>query len=354
MNIGTISYRVSSGLGILAHHFYEGGVVNRFLEIPHRGYSQTGTEHWYRPEDHYYARDSASTSKFLKNLDVLLILENAWGTWNIVQRAKDAGASIVIIPMYEWTLHPLPVEADLYICPSVLDLDYLKTLEPITTTPLVYLTIPSPYHYDIRWRLREKAEVFVHNAGHGGHRFRNGTSILLDSLPYVKSPIKLIIRGQAESAAINQLLKTHPNIHDHRLTIDYRTVFPQDRHTLYREGDVFIFPETYNGLSLPLQEAYSAGMLVMCGNRNPMNTWLPTEPMIPVSTHTTVHTIRDIPNVAVYDPKDIAATIDAWYGKDISSFSIKGREWRECNSWDNLRQTYLDLLALPKRIKSGR
>jgi hypothetical protein len=112
---------------------------------------------------------------------------------------------------------------------------------------------------------------------------------------------------------------------------------------MFSEGDVFVFPETFNGLSLPLQEAYASGMLVMASHRFPSNTWLPTDPLIPVS-----HYVKDQVAVpiekAVIDPKEIAHCIDTWYGRNIEEFSLKGKQWAEENSWEALKPQYVTAL----------
>ncbi len=118
------------------------------------------------------------------------------------------------------------------------------------------------------------------------------------------------------------------------------------RDELYSTGDVFIFPEKFNGLSLPLQEACAAGMLVMATDRFPMNTWLPNDPLIPIRGERIIQISGRLRafKEAMIDPKDIAATIDRWYGEDISSFSESGREWAMRNSWQVLGPKYKELL----------
>ncbi len=187
------------------------------------------------------------------------------------------------------------------------------------------IQIPIPKH--IKWKLRETAKVFVHNAGNGGLGGRNGTKELLEAMKWVKSPIKLIVRSQVKIEAYN----------DPR--IEYRIGTFDD---IWSEGDVFVFPEKFNGLSLPLQEAYASGMLVMCGDRFPMNTWLPKEPLIPVS-HYKKERIAVEFDSAVIDPQDIAKTIDEWYNKDITEYSLKGKEYNIKNSWKNLNKDYVSL-----------
>jgi glycosyltransferase involved in cell wall biosynthesis len=199
----------------------------------------------------------------------------------------------------------------------------------------------APIPVDVPWRQRTRAEVFVHNAGHGGLKGRNGTAELLEALPLVKSPVKLILRSQDRMPV---------QAHEGRVRMGNVEVFASsgtlEEKWLYDAGDVFLFPEKFNGLSLPLQEARAAGMLVMCGDRFPMSEWLPREPLIPVAGYRKnrigppYHEFSE----AVFDPKDIAATIDRWYGRDITEYSASGKAWAESMSWAKLRPRYLEVL----------
>ena len=185
---------------------------------------------------------------------------------------------------------------------------------------------------DIKWRLRQKAKVFIMNAGNGGLGGRNGTKELIEAMRYVKSPITLLIRSQ---------IPIKVPFDDERIKIEIGTI---SKERLWSEGDVFIFPEKFNGLSLPLQEAFVSGMLVMAGDRFPMNEWLPKEPLIPVS-HYTKERYAVTFDCAQYDPKVIASTIDAWYDTDIEKYSLLGKEFGEKNSWNNLKGIYETLLS---------
>ncbi len=124
-----------------------------------------------------------------------------------------------------------------------------------------------------------------------------------------------------------------------------RGIFPAD--TLWTEGDVFVFPEKFNGLSLPLQEARAAGMLVVSTDRFPINTWLPKEPLIQVSDTRMTRLGGHLTEFdeAIVDPRDIAAKIDEWYGRDISEYSEQGRMWAARNSWEILKPKYMEILA---------
>lgn len=309
--IGSVVLATDQGLGYLAKAFYDNGLVKKVLIHQHT--SRVNHHEWY-PDA------CKSEEELLDGLDVLLLFEEAWD-WKIIVRARKKGIKTILMPMYECTRHPLPYEPDIILCPSLLDMRYYDDKNS------VFLPVP----VNVPWKKRSKALVFVHNAGNGGLGMRNGTPELLEAMRYVKSPIKLIVRTQSCDFTCD----------DPRVEIR-KGNFPVE--TLWDEGDVFIFPEKFNGLSLPLQEAFASGMLVMAGDRFPMNTWLPTEPLIPVERYKKERIVREFES-AVYDPKIIAETIDNWYGKDISQFSLAGREWGKLNSWDNLLYEYISTIG---------
>lgn len=329
--VGTISYSVRSGLGILAREFIKNKVVDRILVIKHPR---------YEPQP-YYTKEAFHEDDFLEGLTTLLLFENAFKRWDLVKKAKDRGIKVVMMQMYEYTPFPLPVPADLFIATSDLDQDTYESLYPGCNQ--VRINVP----VDVPFSLRKKAEVFIHNAGHGGDGYRNGTPELLQAMTYVKSPIKLLIRAQPDAPQMKSLFARYPRIWkggslsgDKRIELILRNV-PDDE--LYSKGDVFIFPEKFNGLSLPLQEAYASGMGIMCTYRFPMTRWLPKDMMIPFS-QTKTRTIM-VPIVEeISSPQEIARTIDEWYGKDISALSFSGKTWAEKNSWSVLKPKYDEVL----------
>jgi len=173
-------------------------------------------------------------------------------------------------------------------------------------------------------RIRKRAEIYVHNAGNGGLGGRNGTKELLEALQYVKSPIKLILRSQVPLKVPND-----PRIDYRQGTFD----------NIWDEGDVFVFPEKFNGLSLPIQEAFASGMVVMSTDRYPFNTWLPKEPLIPVDNYKKEKIACEFDS-AVLSPIKIAETIDSFYGRDIVELSKRGVDWGVDNSWTKLKPIY--------------
>jgi hypothetical protein len=319
MKVGSIVLATEQGLGYLAKDFYDNGVVTDVIIINHT--TRKNHREWYPSTSVVLPPNSLKSywvSEFVKRMDVMLFFETPWD-WKLLQVCEDMGTPSIIMPMYE--CHPRAVvPPSLYLCPSVLDFDIFKAYGPA-----LQCTVPvNP----ASWKWRRKARVFVHNAGNGGLRGRNGTQQLIEAMPLIRVPIQIILRAQEGTWTINNADKT---------------VMGVPRETLYEEGDVFLFPDKFQGLSLPLQEARAAGMLVMSTDRYPANTWLPREPLIPVTGYQRASVSPSYMEFdeAIVSPKDIADTIEKWYNKDISDYSISGRRWAEENSWATHLNWYL-------------
>lgn len=307
--VGAIVLATDQGLGYLARDFFKHGLIHKVYI--HRHTSRVNHYEWY-PEE---AR-VGSIDELIDQCDTIFAVENFFD-WKAIPRAREKGKKTVIMPMYECTPHPLPYVPDLILAPSRLDADYY----PGSTTVTVPVAVPQ--------RERLVAQTFVHNAGNGGLGGRNGTLELLQAMKYVKSPIKLILRSQRPIKIPD----------DSR--IDYREGTFDD---IWSEGDVFIFPEKFNGLSLPLQEAFASGMLVMCGDRYPMNEWLPNDPLIPVDEYTKQRIAVEF-ECAEFSPVTIAEKIDSWFGQDILRLSNLGITWGQQNSWKKLKDQYATYLS---------
>jgi len=303
--VGSVVLATEQGLGYLAKDFFDNGIID-VVHVKHHS-SRTNHYEWYP--------DRVSEEELLK-CDTLLFFETPFN-WKLIPKARELGIKTVLMPMYECTNYPLPYVPDLILSPSKLDQIYY----PDSTLVTVPVTA--------KWKLRERAKVFVHNAGNGGLGGRNGTRELIEAMKHVKSDAKLIIRSQVPITSTMS-------------TIDIKVGTFDD---IWSEGDVFIFPEKFNGLSLPIQEAFASGMPVMCGDRFPMNDWLPKDTLIPIEKYKKERLAVEFCS-AVFNPLDIAKTIDRWYNQDITNLSLLGKKWGEQNSWKHLKETYKKLLSV--------
>jgi hypothetical protein len=337
LRVGSLVYATEQGLGVLAKSFFDAGVVTHPIIVRHGRHPNHDV--WYPPgtpqlrdlrRDVYPVVDAV-----MSQVDVMLFFETPFD-WSIIPRCRDRGVKTAIMPMFECMPAALPYQPDGIINPSLLDQQYYPRGE----------FIPVPVEYP--WRRRERALEFVHNAGHGGLRGRNGTAELVEAMRWVKSKARLTLRAQESSRqywAGGMLRDSRGVPTELPPGIDLKIgTFPYEE--MFATGDVFVFPEKFNGLSLPLQEARAAGMLVMCGDRFPMNTWLPREPLIPVAGYRKekIGPPYNQFDEAVFDPRAIAAKIDEWYGRDISAYSEAGQEWAVMHSWNALKLRYTKFL----------
>lgn len=304
---GTIALATEQGLGYLAKSFFDNGIID-LVQIHHHT-SRTNHPEWYG--------GGVSRETLLEKCDTLIFFETPFD-WKIIPKARGLGIKTILIPMYECTRFPFPYEPDEVWSPSALDHGFYGE----KSTRQIQIPV------DVKWKLRKKAKVFVHNAGNGGLGGRNGTKEVIEAFKWVKTGARLILRSQVPIKCDNPKIEVRIGQFD----------------DIWSEGDVFIFPEKFNGLSLPLQEAFASGMLIMAGDRFPMNEWLPKEPLIPVKGYHKERISVEF-NCAEYNPKTIAERIDFWYGKNIEEYSLKGKEWGEKNNWKNLKKYYTDLLA---------
>lgn len=329
--IGAVGYCTEQGLGYLLKSFYDAGVVNEVLLVHHSHHANHPD--WYPASTPLLpARqfDPKVVNRFLGKVDVVLFFETPFD-WSLLSRCKEQGVRTVGVPMYEWWPKNPPFLPDRIVAPSLLDRDIF----PGSTF------VPIPVE-GIKWGLRTSALRFLHNAGHVGHREHKGTRQLLEALKYVKSDLTLTVRAQ-EAKALESIVNDVNPPHE-KLTLVYGEL---PRSELFKDHDVYIAPEKFNGLSLPLQEARAAGLLVMTSDRYPHNTWLPRQPLIPVSSYQIACVSRNYLEFseAIITPEDIAATMDYWCGKDITFYSRDGLEWAQEHSWKSLKQRWLDALS---------
>jgi hypothetical protein len=332
MRVGSVVYATSQGLGHLAKDFYDNGIVTDVMVFRHPGGIAKSHMNWYPRGTHEWKErpfKGPILERWLSKLDVVLCFETPFD-WAFLDKARSMGVKTAIMPMYEWFLERPPHVFDLFINPSLLDQKYFPQ----------GIHIPVPVKQE--WKLRTTATKWLHNAGNIGCRGHKGTLELLKAMKYVESPIDLTVRCQ-NANGLRKLIRDAECISDSRIKYVAGEI-PYNQ--LYADHDVAIVPEKFNGLSLPLQEAFASGLMVMTTDRFPTNTWLPKEPLIPVSQTQEAQTMRGhLPfEECIVDPEDIAATIDVFHQQSIEKYSLLGRQYGIENSWDVLKPRYISAL----------
>lgn len=340
--VGSLVYCTDQGLGYLAKNLYDAGVLSDVLVV-HHGRREEHLD-WFpgagRLGDPHAPQTKARVREWLATLDAFLALETPF-VWETFDWCRDLGVTSFLMPMHECTPDPLPAQPDFFLCPSLIDWRCYPNRS-------FFLPVPVEDGVRARWRRRGPVHTFVHNAGHGGLKGRNGTGVVLEAWNYVRSPARLVVRSQdpLPGCVASRREVFCPGDGRDGQTKEY-VIGNTPREHLYDDGEAFLFPEGFNGLSLPLQEAYASGMVVMCGDRVPMNAWLPRGPLLPVAGYRRERVgpaYREYDR-AEFDPRAVAAHVDEWYGRDAGPYSDLGRQWAADNSWDVLRPRYLGVLS---------
>ena len=333
--VGSVVYCTEQGLGRLAKSFYDNGIFTEVYIKEH--HCRLNRFEWYPPGTPVvpsHSRDYSGVHRWVESLDTLLIFETPFD-WNLISTAHLHGVRVVFMPMYECTPEKIPVEPDLWICPSALDYDYFQK-----TNRAIYTPVP----VDVPYRRRTVCRHFVHNAGNGGLRGRNGSWEVWQALQLVKKPVEFTFRIQ-DSELAETLTKFSPPVPGH-ITFHYEVgTVPYEN--LWSTGDVFVFPEKFNGLSLPLQEAYASGMIVLATDRYPNNVYLPRQTLM---TPTEVLHGQRVGGSympfteSTVNAETIAKWIDDLYDMDLSDQSDRGFWYAQKNSWNELKPRYLEIL----------
>ena len=267
---------------------------------------------------------------FLSDIDIIFTCETFYD-WSIVKMARKRGVKTILYTMFEMSPEgSFPLMPDMLLCPSTLDYETFKGY----STRVEYLPVPIATDR-LHWNERKIAKTFIHSASHGGMNGRKGTQLFLDAIPLVKNKdVRFIIYSWYSNFKV-------PN--DPR--VELRVVNFKNYWQVWREGDVLVYPQDYNGICLPVIEAFSSGMGVVTTKIHPFDKYLPNELMFEPSGFYETRVSRGMIKVqaAIIPKESIANKIDEFAMKDISSFSKQGERYAKDNSWEALLPRYLSL-----------
>lgn len=326
MRLGMICRTDNSGLGTLSWEFARHLKPDKVLMI--KSPKNVGFPERYAEFDSREVQMQITELDYawlLRDIDVLLSIETFYD-WSLVAEAQKRGIKTALYTMFEMTPDILPMTPDLFICPSKLDYESFHE-------PKVFL--PPPVATDrLHWQERKVAKNFIHTASHGGMNWRKGTKLFLEAIHFVKNPdVRFTVHTW------QQLVCSDPRCEVKQ--VNYKNYWQ-----VWREGDVLVYPQDYNGICLPVVEAMSVGMGVISTNIFPFNEYLPKELLFePTEMYRTraAHGLREV-DAAKISAQDVARKIDEWALKDITEFSHYGKKWAEENSWEVLLPQYQEVL----------
>lgn len=269
---------------------------------------------------------------FLDGLDVAIVFETSYCR-EFYDMARAAGVATVCQLNYEW----------LDLNEGAPDIWQVPAKWHVEDIPGNVCLLPSPVDRErIPYRERKIANVFLHVAGHADMRYdRNGTQLLLDALPLVKSDIKLVIKSQTGGF---------------RLPADRRLFWTgadaPDSAAFFDEADIMIYPRLYGGQSLIINEAAAAGLPIITTDMKPQSEFIPAETLIWADGFSDI-TIKKTIERAHVTPFAVAATIDRLAGQDIVRFSQRSNEYADRISWKTLLPKYKAMIDRAINLQGG-
>jgi glycosyltransferase involved in cell wall biosynthesis len=330
MNIGMICRFDNSGLGTLSWEFARNLKPKKVLLVENQVH-QTFPERYkdFESQKVVIQMTPQQIDWFLDGVDMIMSFETFY-YWPLIKEARKRGVKTVLMPMYEMTPDTgFPLMPDLILCPSRLDYDVFMDY----STRVEFLRVPVATDR-LLWGERTMARTFVHSASHGGMSGRKGTQLFLDAIPLVKSKdIKFVIYTWQNIFRVN----------DPRVEI--RRVNFKNYWQLWREGDVLVYPQDYNGICLPIVEAMSSGMGVITTDLYPFNLYMPKEMLFKPEAMYMTRAASNLmeTKAAKITPQAIADKINQFANKKIAHLSDYGKMWAKKNSWDALLPEYMKL-----------
>lgn len=321
MKLGLIVRSEDRGLGSLSRDFYEHLDPDRVLVVIPTGVPRHGLiSHleWY-PDATVVRYDGHlpehTCRAWLEGLDAVWSAETFYD-WRFCRWARDAHVATVCHLMPEWWRPQWAVEPTAWWAPTSWRLEHL---------PEGTRHVPIPIAIRAPRRRRRKPGPFrwLHVAGAQTEADRNGTGALLEAAQHLTDPQEIIIRSQSPGITSTS----------DRVTVITETV--ADRWQLYDEADALVMPRRYAGLSLPVLEAFAAGLPALMTDMSPQNVdWpvqiVPTAPSVPVRLFG--HTIE----TTDADPVALAAIMDQWASDpaEVQRWSARVRHYATANSWE--------------------
>ncbi len=324
IRIGMICRYDNSGLGTLSWEFARHLKPHKIALVQnhvHKTFPERFADFDTRKVERF---DVDTLSWLFDDIDIFFTIETFYD-WSIIKYARKKGVKTVLYTMFEMAPQTIPLHPDLYLCPSKLDYDVMPD-------PKKYLPVPLATD-KLVWRERKVAKTFIHSASHGGLKGRKGTQLFLDAIPMVKN--------QNIKFRIFTWVPFHSA--DPRVTVE--VVNFKNYWQLWREGDVLVYPQDYNGICLPVVESWASGLGVITTDIYPFNEYLTKEMLFkPDSFYKTRASgaLMEI-EAARISPQKIAEKIDEFAEKDISSISREGREFAKSQSWNKLLPKYNEI-----------
>ena len=185
--------------------------------------------------------------------------------------------------------------------------------------------LPVPVARDrLPFRQRTEAGTFLFPAG-PAMKDRNGYSILMASLRHLRVNAKLVV-----SPWHREKVQRHSGY----VNVEHRVGTP-DYWTVYDDADVLVLPRRYGGLSLPIQEAASAGLAIVTLDLDPYRSFVHSAGLVGVTRPEKVPMKGGVFDVWGANPKELALVMRRLVAEPglVAEMSAASGAWAATLDW---------------------
>jgi glycosyltransferase involved in cell wall biosynthesis len=330
MRVALLSYCCDSGVGIAGYDFFRHLPFAKWIVVPHRILGVMAKRLDSRCHVLPRELEPDSLEECFDGVDALFCIERGYYP-NLFRSAKKKGLQIMLMPNAEW-FNPASPEisaVDKFMAPTAACFEMLTKYENLRGRS-VY--IPHPIDTErFKFRLRERANVFIHCHGWGGYKERKGTDIVLRAARACPE-ISFIVRTQEDIG------ETPKNVAVYGPTME-----PEEQ---YSVGDICIQPSRWEGVGLQILEAMSCGLPTIVPDAQPMNEYHGAS-MLHIPAHSSPVKIAEREWVQwEMDDRCLANKLRELRNQSIAELSIRARRSVEARSWSSLATAYLHALGM--------
>jgi glycosyltransferase involved in cell wall biosynthesis len=254
----------------------------------------------------------------------------------LVWRAREMGAAVACVPMWEWT-HPRAewlAGVDLMVCPTVCSFEQMLAWKRQFGFTWDLTHVPWPVDLArFAFRPRGVCRRFLFVNGRGGCVGRRGDGT---ATPYRRKGLDAVLGAAARLKGVPFLVRSQVPVEGPLPPNVEARPASAGNERLYDEGDVCVQPSRWEGIGLSLLECQAAGLPLVTTDAPPMNEFAPFR-AVAADRVETVYLAGDRPVPShVVGPDRLAEALGPLVGMDVSeasraarSFVARSHGWRQ-------------------------
>lgn len=320
MRLGLIARADDGGLGTLTQEFARHLKVERALivDLGHKARGVTNLERINaavaNTRSSSLPLSDESIEWLVKDLDVVYTAETPYNL-NLFAIAREHRCRVVLHAMPE-LLKDEYKDCEVWL-PTTWQAGEVKHSRiipvPVATERFTY-------------RQRKSVKTLLHIPGEA-MLDRNGTDLLMEALPKVKSEVTVIVAG-------SKMIERKFGL----VTVKGRPHAPNYWQNFTDDIDLLVMPRRYGGLCLPVQEAAACGIPSLMLELEPQTDWPVVT--IPAQAQSQARMAGGTFRTHTTSPDLLAATIDHLCQVNISALSNDAKDWAQSISWNEWNEIY--------------